>query len=116
VHISIVKSLTLDTWQIKWIETVSRVGNRVGNSYYEKRLPVTFRRPVHSDGVGAVEHFIRAKYERKEFVTINELPPSERLSRKLSVTPEPVKTESTLVEDFSPKTDAHKLELSAPAR
>ena len=110
------KSLTLDKWQTKWIETVSRVGNRVGNSYYENRLPVTFRRPVHSDGVGPVEHFIRAKYERKEFVALNEPPPSDRSSRKLSVTPEPVTAESTLVEEVSPKTNANKMDLIPPAQ
>ena len=31
-------------------------------------MPANFRRPVHSDGVAAVENFIRAKYQRKDFV------------------------------------------------
>lgn len=67
VHISVVKSLTLDKWQEKWIEVCSKVGNRVANSYYEDRLPANFRRPSHSDGVALVENFIRAKYQRLEY-------------------------------------------------
>ena len=35
VHISVVKSVTLDKWQPKWIHTVSTIGNRVSNNYYE---------------------------------------------------------------------------------
>lgn len=77
VHISSVKSLTLDSWQPKWIEVVSKIGNRVGNDYYEHRLPANFRRPVHSDGVAAVENFIRAKYQRKDFVPPGVPPPHE---------------------------------------
>ncbi len=67
VHISTVKSLTLDTWHQKWIDCVCRIGNRVGNDYYEHRFPANFRRPVHTDGVAAVENFIRAKYIRLEY-------------------------------------------------
>lgn len=100
VHISTVKSLTLDKWQPKWVETVSRIGNRIGNLYYENRLPSNFRRPVHADGVAAVEHFVRAKYERKEFVPQGEASPSERLSRGLAPQDsQPVHLESTLVDE-----------------
>lgn len=77
VHISTTKSLTLDKWQPKWIDTVSKIGNRVGNEYYENRLPANFRRPVHSDGVAAVENFIRAKYQRKEYVALGKPAPHE---------------------------------------
>lgn len=81
VHISTVKSLTLDKWQPKWIETVGRIGNRIGNEYYENRLPPNYRRPVHSDGVGQVENFIRAKYQRKEFVPKDRPAPCELLAQ-----------------------------------
>jgi hypothetical protein len=81
VHISSVKSLTLDKWQPKWIDTVSKIGNRVGNDYYEHRLPSNFRRPVHSDGVAAVENFIRAKYQRKDYVPPGQAAPHEVITR-----------------------------------
>jgi hypothetical protein len=78
VHISTVKSLTLDTWQPKWIDCVSKVGNKNGNAYYEHRLPANFRRPVHSEGVLAVETFIKAKYVRLDYVDKSQVPPCER--------------------------------------
>ena len=116
VHISTVKSLTLDKWQPKWIYTVSKVGNKVGNRYYEFRIPDNFRRPVHSDGVGAVEHFIRAKYERKEYAPKGEPSPSELVARGVvRQVSQPVHTESILVEDeLSPKSNV-KVTLSVPS-
>lgn len=81
VHISVVKSLTLDKWQPKWIDMCSKIGNRVGNAYYENRLPSSFRRPTHGDGVALVENFIRAKYQRLEFVTPNCEPPCGFVAR-----------------------------------
>jgi hypothetical protein len=80
VHISSVKSVTLDKWQPKWLDTVSKIGNRVGNEYYENRLPPNFRRPVHSDGVAAVENFIRSKYQRKDFVPDGLPAPHEKVA------------------------------------
>merc|ERR1719238_1663822 len=38
VHISFVKSATLDKWTPKWIDTVKKIGNRVSNQYYENQL------------------------------------------------------------------------------
>ena len=81
VHISTVKSLTLDKWQQKWIDTVSRIGNRVSNAYYENRLPSNFRRPGHSDGVAAVENFIRTKYVKKEYAPKGEEAPCDLVSQ-----------------------------------
>lgn len=81
VHISTVKSLTLDTWQPKWVETVSRIGNRIANEYYESRLPANHRRPVHADGVGLVENYIRSKYQRKDFSPKDRPAPHELLAQ-----------------------------------
>lgn len=75
VHISVVKSLTLDKWQPKWILVCSKVGNRVANAYYESRLPSNFHRPAHIDGVYLVENFIRAKYQRLEYLPKGGPPP-----------------------------------------
>lgn len=35
VHISVVKSVTLDKWQDKWIDTMLKIGNRKSNNFYE---------------------------------------------------------------------------------
>jgi hypothetical protein len=81
VHISTVKSLTLDKWQPKWIDIVTKIGNRIANSYYENKLPVNFHRPSHSGGAAAVENFIRAKYVRKEFSPRGESPPCDLVAQ-----------------------------------
>lgn len=84
VHISTVKSLTLDKWQQKWISVCSKIGNRIGNQYYENRLPLNFRRPIHADGVTAVENFIRAKYERLEFVSKDRPAPCDLVAKGMN--------------------------------
>ena len=101
VHISTVKSLTLDRWQPKWVEICQRIGNRIGNQYYESKLPHNFRRPVHSDGVGAVENFIRAKYERKEFVPNDRPAPCELVAKGiLPVGTAPAPTRMNIIDDM----------------
>eukprot|EP00429_Kryptoperidinium_foliaceum_P124529 CAMPEP_0176328710 /NCGR_PEP_ID=MMETSP0121_2-20121125/75099_1 /TAXON_ID=160619 /ORGANISM="Kryptoperidinium foliaceum, Strain CCMP 1326" /LENGTH=133 /DNA_ID=CAMNT_0017671381 /DNA_START=28 /DNA_END=425 /DNA_ORIENTATION=+ len=37
-HISVVKSVTLDKWQAKWIATVGKIGNTLANDFFEDRL------------------------------------------------------------------------------
>ena len=66
VHISRVKSVNLDSWTPEQIESISTKGNAKAASLYEANLPAGFRRP--SD-YNSVENFIRAKYERKLYVT-----------------------------------------------
>ncbi|KAF4654448.1 pre-mRNA-splicing factor cwc22 [Perkinsus olseni] len=75
VHVSMVRSVTLDKWQTKWIHVVANVGNRIANNYYENNLPKDFKRPTLQDGVPAVERFIRAKYERLEYIPKGHPPP-----------------------------------------
>ncbi|KAF4705774.1 hypothetical protein FOZ63_031296, partial [Perkinsus olseni] len=70
-----VRSVTLDKWQTKWIHVVANVGNRIANNYYEHNLPKDFKRPTLQDGVPAVERFIRAKYERLEYIPKGHPPP-----------------------------------------
>ena len=66
VHISKVKSVTLDSWTPAQIESMKRGGNAVLNDTFEANLPPGFKRPGASDY--GLEQFIRAKYERKEFL------------------------------------------------
>jgi len=68
VHISSVKSPTLDTWKPEWVEMVTKVGNRIANDYYENSLPSNYPRPGQPGGhAEGVEDWIRRKYERKDF-------------------------------------------------
>ncbi|XP_022753233.1 probable ADP-ribosylation factor GTPase-activating protein AGD5 [Durio zibethinus] len=61
VHISKVRSATLDTWLPEQVAFVQSMGNEKANSYWEAELPPNY------DRVG-IENFIRAKYEEKRWV------------------------------------------------
>ncbi|WCJ26951.1 ARF-GAP domain 5 [Euphorbia peplus] len=61
VHISKVRSVTLDTWLPEQIAFIQSMGNEKSNEYWEAELPSKY------DRVG-VENFIRAKYEEKRWV------------------------------------------------
>ncbi|KAJ6738096.1 ADP-RIBOSYLATION FACTOR GTPASE-ACTIVATING PROTEIN AGD5 [Salix koriyanagi] len=61
VHISKVRSATLDTWLPEQIAFIQSMGNERSNNYWEAELPPNY------DRVG-IECFIRAKYEEKRWV------------------------------------------------
>lgn len=61
VHISKVRSATLDTWLPEQIAIIQSMGNEKSNSFWEAELPANYQR------VG-IENFIRAKYEEKRWV------------------------------------------------
>ncbi|PSS24680.1 ADP-ribosylation factor GTPase-activating protein AGD5 [Actinidia chinensis var. chinensis] len=61
VHISKVRSATLDTWLPDQITVIQSMGNEKSNSYWEAELPPKY------DRVG-IENFIRAKYVDKRWI------------------------------------------------
>ncbi|KAH9796761.1 Arf-GAP domain-containing protein [Citrus sinensis] len=61
VHISKVRSATLDTWLPEQVAVIQSMGNEKSNSYWEAELPPNY------DRVG-IENFIRAKYEEKRWI------------------------------------------------
>lgn len=60
VHISKVRSATLDTWLPEQVAFIQSMGNEKANSFWEAELPPNY------DRVG-IENFIRAKYEEKRW-------------------------------------------------
>ncbi|KAJ9567979.1 hypothetical protein OSB04_003945 [Centaurea solstitialis] len=69
VHISKVRSATLDTWLPEQVAFIQTMGNVKANSYWEAELPPNY------DRVG-IENFIRAKYEEKRWVAKDGIPNS----------------------------------------
>ncbi|XP_058747327.1 ADP-ribosylation factor GTPase-activating protein AGD5-like isoform X1 [Vicia villosa] len=69
VHISKVRSATLDTWLPEQVAFIQSMGNEKANSYWEAELPPNY------DRVG-IENFIRAKYEDKRWVARDTKPKS----------------------------------------
>ncbi|KAH8740974.1 homeobox-containing protein [Cryptosporidium ryanae] len=82
VHISKVKSISLDTWNDEWIDRCMKIGNFISNSYYEHNLPAGFQRPNWSNQQhSVVEQWIRDKYEFKLYIHSNLTPPSVNLDK-----------------------------------
>ncbi|KAA8523834.1 hypothetical protein F0562_010257 [Nyssa sinensis] len=80
VHISKVRSATLDTWLPEQVAFIQSMGNEKANSYWEAELPPNY------DRVG-IENFIRAKYEEKRWILKDGKPksPSRGQEEKASV-------------------------------
>ncbi|XP_059282590.1 ADP-ribosylation factor GTPase-activating protein AGD5-like [Lycium ferocissimum] len=80
VHISKVRSATLDTWLPEQVAFIHSMGNERSNSYWEAELPPNY------DRVG-IENFIRAKYEEKRWVPKDGIqkPPSRVQEERASV-------------------------------
>ncbi|XP_061367199.1 ADP-ribosylation factor GTPase-activating protein AGD5-like [Gastrolobium bilobum] len=79
VHISKVRSATLDTWLPEQVAFIQSMGNEKANSYWEAELPPNY------DRVG-IENFIRAKYEEKRWVARDGKPKSPSSLRE-EITP-----------------------------
>lgn len=68
-HISQVRSVTLDTWTPTQIARFQKLGNSKAEAYFEACLPAEYRRPHSSDSM-PMEAFIRDKYERRRYITV----------------------------------------------
>eukprot|EP01120_Amphizonella_sp_Union-15-10_P008851 TRINITY_DN3267_c0_g1_i4.p1 TRINITY_DN3267_c0_g1~~TRINITY_DN3267_c0_g1_i4.p1 ORF type:complete len:407 (-),score=70.33 TRINITY_DN3267_c0_g1_i4:132-1352(-) len=66
VHISFVRSTTLDKWKADHIENMKKIGNARAKEIYEANLSSDYNPPVGDDL--ALERWIRRKYENKEFM------------------------------------------------
>ncbi|KAL1567101.1 ADP-ribosylation factor GTPase-activating protein AGD5-like [Salvia divinorum] len=80
VHISKVRSATLDTWLPEQVAFIHSMGNEKANIFWEAELPPNY------DRVG-IENFIRAKYDEKRWVPKDGNPksPPRRTEEKVSV-------------------------------
>lgn len=66
--ISKVKSVQLDQWTLEHLKAMRDIGNAVAKEHWEKACPPFFRRCSMKDEPVLREQWIRAKYERKEFL------------------------------------------------
>ena len=68
VHISKVRSLSLDDLDPEEYALVYKIGNKVSNSIWEEFIPTDYPRPKAKDSYSARDKFIRLKYLDKEFI------------------------------------------------
>uniref|UniRef100_A0A672YLQ3 Arf-GAP with dual PH domain-containing protein 1-like n=1 Tax=Sphaeramia orbicularis TaxID=375764 RepID=A0A672YLQ3_9TELE len=74
-QISKVKSVHLDPWSTSEVEFMNSVGNNAAKAKHEQIVPAFYYRPTHKDCTLLREQWIRAKYERKEFVCVERQEP-----------------------------------------
>ncbi|KAK2533736.1 hypothetical protein Q9233_004950 [Columba guinea] len=67
-QVSKVKSVRLDDWDDAQVEFMASNGNNVAKAKYESKLPPFYYKPTFLDCQLLREQWIRAKYERKEFI------------------------------------------------
>jgi stromal membrane-associated protein len=72
VHISKVRSTTLDTWLPEQVSFMQYMGNVKSNKHWEAKLPPNFDRNEYG-----IEKFIRAKYVEKRWALQGELQSSK---------------------------------------
>ncbi|KAI5059470.1 hypothetical protein GOP47_0025789 [Adiantum capillus-veneris] len=76
VHISKVRSATLDTWLPEQVTFMQGMGNAKANAFWEAELPNSFKRPSETDR-GGLEAFIRSKYEARRWVARSDKSPAK---------------------------------------
>ncbi|KAM4530721.1 arf-GAP with dual PH domain-containing protein 1-like [Odontesthes bonariensis] len=71
-QISKVKSLLLDPWSFSELEFMESLGNNAAKAKYERIVPAFFYCPTYKDCLLLRDQWIRAKYERKEFMCVEQ--------------------------------------------
>ncbi|SCM23404.1 ADP-ribosylation factor GTPase-activating protein, putative [Plasmodium chabaudi adami] len=77
VHISKIKSLTLDKIMPQWINCIKAIGNDLSNAYYLHNLPPDAYRPRQGDPSEVLQNWIKNKYEKKLYAPSNRKEPSQ---------------------------------------
>uniref|UniRef100_A0AAY4AXU3 ArfGAP with dual PH domains 1 n=1 Tax=Denticeps clupeoides TaxID=299321 RepID=A0AAY4AXU3_9TELE len=67
-HISRVKSVLMDPWETAEVQFMTSNGNTAAKDKYEEKLPEFYYKPTKSDCSVLRDQWIRAKYERCEFM------------------------------------------------
>eukprot|EP00210_Caulerpa_lentillifera_P003024 g2887.t1 len=80
VHISKVRSCTLDTWLPKQVEFMDQTGNKVANAYWEAKLEPHLK-PAGTNPM--FSNFVQQKYSEKQFAS-GVWPPEEPVSTPVS--------------------------------
>jgi len=86
VHLSFVRSVTLDKWTAEQVRVMQGSGNKVVNDIFEANMPDSFVRPNDSDTY-ALEQFIRGKYERRLYCKKDSNPKDRQQSQKVDSRP-----------------------------
>jgi hypothetical protein len=67
VHITQVRSCTMDLWEPSQIAFMQSMGNAKGRAVFEALLPADYGKPAESEDSQLVLQWIRTKYEKKRY-------------------------------------------------
>ena len=67
VHVSKVKSCTMDLWNTEWVKGMRDVGNRRANLYYLSNMPGGVKTPDKYMGDAELLAYMRDKYEFRKY-------------------------------------------------
>ncbi|KAI8359087.1 hypothetical protein EDC96DRAFT_514138 [Choanephora cucurbitarum] len=102
-HISKVKSITMDQWTMEQIEMMRNSG---GNTTVNQKVnpnPANHPLPITHEDDHAIEKYIRAKWEKRAFVTNNvSPPPSSPMPLQTQVQPQPQSQVQSTLQKASP--------------
>lgn len=71
VHISKVRSCTMDLWEPEQIAFMQTMGNERGKAIYEALLPPDYGKPGESEDSQLVLQWIRTKYEKRRYYSLS---------------------------------------------
>ncbi|KAI7907557.1 uncharacterized protein BX663DRAFT_491285 [Cokeromyces recurvatus] len=106
-HISKVKSITMDQWTTEQIELMRNSGGNVIVNNKINPNPGNHPRPLATDDEHAMEKYIRAKWEKRSFMSVSS-PPVMSSTAKLTVPPK----RSSSVPTFSGSSSSHTNNLT----
>jgi hypothetical protein len=85
VHISQVRSTSLDSWRPEWVQTCRAIGNRRGNAYWEANLPASetaLTKPTANSSTAEVYRWCSLKYVKRCWAAEG-MPPNELMQESL---------------------------------
>ncbi|XP_048847081.1 arf-GAP with dual PH domain-containing protein 1-like isoform X5 [Brienomyrus brachyistius] len=74
-HVSKIKSVVMDPWHASEVKLMSALGNNAAKVKYEQRVPPFYYKPTFLDCHVLLEQWVRARYERNEFVCVDKQEP-----------------------------------------
>ncbi|EKF33239.1 hypothetical protein MOQ_002892 [Trypanosoma cruzi marinkellei] len=86
VHVSKVKSCTMDLWEPQQVAFMRAMGNGKAKMIWEATLPADYEKPSEKEDSGLLLKWIRIKYEKKRFYRPLEVPSERKLAAASEIT------------------------------
>mmetsp|Transcript_4000 Transcript_4000/g.6057 ORF Transcript_4000/g.6057 Transcript_4000/m.6057 type:complete len:275 (+) Transcript_4000:24-848(+) len=113
VHISKIKSVTLDKWTPEMLNIFDKLDNEKANAYWESKKPSNVQKPSESTPSYSIERFLREKYERKSWAPQGVTDPVQKIL-KGETEPKPSPPVKK-VEPKAPEVNLLDMEFEAPS-